>query len=223
MRRLLRWGLASLLFVLLVGLAAPSQLFRAEAMGDPTPVDTAVIFGFGFERAGDGSMLPGDANQFLLDWTLREMPHLTTAFVQEGVWVAACEQKALVCAVGSTELLRIDRHDDSIDLHTLDIAACALERMRIFDKDEAVVVAHDMQLRRAAENMHRVRDAGLCPECRLVVADVPDAPYPAGSAQWRNRHESVYRWIDVAARARFSPLFVDDVPQTCPVPMARPD
>lgn len=211
-----------LILLAVVAVGSPAQPFRAPALGDPESTDTAVIFGFGFERDGEGHMTPGAANTFLLDWTLTEMPHLTTVFVQEGVWVAACERLATQCMVDDTELLRIDRHDDSIDLHTLDIAACALERMTIFDKDSAVIVAHDMQLRRAAENVERVSAAGLCQDCRFVVADVPDTPYPAESAQRRNRHEAIYRWVDIAARIKFSPWFVSEVPQACPVALPLP-
>lgn len=204
----------------------PAGWFRAEAGADAGVVagteTTAVIFGFGFERTPSGGLEPGEANRFLLDWTLANHPQIETAFVQEGVWVALCAQTATECSVGGVRLLRIDRHDDALDLHTLDIAACAVERMTWFDIDEAVVVAHDLQLARAAENIRRVADEGLCPECRFSTAAVPDTPFPNRSDQLRTRHESLYRWVDLAARMRFSRPLTPTVPQRCPAPMDRP-
>jgi hypothetical protein len=202
-------------------LVAPAAWFRATPSDGLDTVSTAIVFGYGFEEGADGSMQPGASNSFLLNHVLEEYPQVDTAFVQEGVWVDRCDADALTCEVDGVRILRIDWHDDRFDLNTLEISACALERMELFGLNEAVVVAHDMQLARAAATIERVQTGGLCADCTLLVADVPDTPYPSESTQLRTRSESVWRFIDLAARVRDSQWITWDTPQTCALPTPR--
>ncbi|MEM9777422.1 MAG: hypothetical protein AAF902_22780 [Chloroflexota bacterium] len=195
----------------------PVELLRAVPHGDPTAADTAIIMGFGFERFPDGSMAPGDANRANLKFVLEQYPHVMTIFAQEGVWVAQCHQSERSCSVDDVTLRRIDFHDDAVDLHSSDIAVCSLERMQQFGKDRAILVAHDMQLWRAAENMARAKPE-ICPNCEIVVPAVPDSPYPKQSDQLRTRNERIYILFDLAARIR-DRLFPAAFPLTCPMPM----
>lgn len=214
---------AILLLGLMVGavLVAPASWFRAAPSEGLESATTAIVFGFGFEEDVDGNMLPGAANSFLLDHVLTEHPQVDTVFVQEGIWVDQCDHEELTCTVDDVRLLRIDWHDERFDLNTLEISACVLERMELFQLDTAIVVAHDMQLERAAGTLQRVQRGGLCPECTLLIDNVPDTPYPEESAQLRTRSESVWRFIDLAARVRDSHLMTWDTPDTCAVPTPR--
>ena len=195
----------------------PAPLLRAVPTGDPAEADTAIIMGYGFERNADGSMAPGAANEALLAYTLEKFPHVTTIFAQEGVWVAQCDQSERQCTAGASTLYRIDSHDDAVDLHSGDISVCALERMAQFGKSSAILVAHDMQLWRAAENMNRAK-ADICPNCNIIVPSVPNTPYPQNSDQWRTRYEWGYIPLDLAARAR-DRVFPSSLPASCPMPM----
>lgn len=218
--KFLKWALLLLLLgaVITIGIFFfPAPLLRAVPTGDPLTADTAIIMGYGFERHADGSMAPGAANEALLQYTLDKFPHVTTIFAQEGVWVAQCDQSEQACTAGGATLHRIDFHDDAVDLHSGDISVCALERMTQFGKSSAILVAHDMQLWRAAENMSRAK-AGICPNCNIIVPSVPNTPYPANSEQWRTRYEWAYIPLDLAARTR-DRLFPAALPATCPMPM----
>lgn len=203
----------------------PVSLLRAiPTVRDPLP-DTAIIMGYGFERGPNGEMTAGAANRFLLEFVLNSYPDVSTIFAQEGVWVAACPQSDLTCEIKRdgldrpVTLLRIDRHDDTVDLHTMDITVCALERMMAFEKSAAILVAHDMQLWRAAENYSRAGPE-ICPHCEIQIAPVPDTPYPSGSDQIRTRYEFLYIGTDLVARTldRLNPA---NIPQTCPMPMSE--
>ncbi|MEM8861537.1 MAG: hypothetical protein AAGD96_24705 [Chloroflexota bacterium] len=195
----------------------PVELLRAVPRGDPLTADTAIIMGFGFERFSDGSMAPGAANRANLAFVLERYPHVTTIFAQEGVWVAECHQSERSCTIGDVTMRRIDFHDDSVDLHSADIAVCSLERMQQFGKSSAILIAHDMQLWRAAENIERAK-VDICPNCQIIVPAVPDTPYPEKSDQLRTRYEHVYILFDAAARVR-DRMFPAAYPSTCPMPM----
>ena len=134
----MRWFFCALFSFVLLGLGilfAPVEMFRATPSDDLDSVTTAIVFGFGFEEDAEGAMLPGAANSFLLDHVLTEHPQVDTIFVQEGVWVDRCEREALTCEVDGVRLLRIDWHDERFDLNTLEISACVLERMELFELD----------------------------------------------------------------------------------------
>ena len=211
----LRW-LALLPVLLFLGF--PADWLRGKPSGDSQNVDAAVILGFGYEETAVAQMLPGAANAFMLDWALAEFPQVALMFVQEGVWVTYCAAADETCFVDGVELRRIDRHDPNLDLHTLDIAACTIERMNQFGVETAVLISHDLQLARAAANFERVK-ADLCPDCRFVIPQMPHVPYPQNSVQWRTRSQFVYKFSELAARILYSPLLARDVPQTCPAPM----
>ena len=205
------------IFLLVAFFLFPVHWLHATPIGDPASADTAIIMGFGFERHPDGSMAPGAANQANLDFVLNQFPHVETIFAQEGVWVAQCHQSARNCSAGNVTFRRIDFHDDAVDLHSADIAVCSLERMKQFGKEHAILVAHDMQLWRAAENFERAK-VEICPQCEIVVPSVPDTPYPKNSDQLRTRHERIYILFDVSARLRDFVLPAA-FPATCPMPM----
>jgi hypothetical protein len=181
-------------------------------------VDVAIILGFGYEEAEDGEMKPGAANEFLLGWVLETYPEVRTILVQEGTWAAACETSAETCKIGNVELLRIHRHDPTLDVNTFQTAVCAIQRMNELGKKRAILVAHDLQLWRTEKVFERVKQR-LCGDCEFVIPDVPDTPYPARSYQRRTRNEFIYRIVEVLARLRDSRLVTREIPDECLAPL----
>lgn len=181
-----------LLFLLGVGLT-PSRWLRTKAMDVENPAlrpTTAVILGFGYEEEG-ATMRPGAANQFLVDWLLKTQPQVTTLFVQEGVRSAM--QPGLL---QHKAVRRIHRHDPALYVDTLDTAFCALHQLQQLDARTVLLVAHDLQLQRAVWDFERVRQAA-CAQCTLVVAAMPDTPYPSASVHFQTRNEFIYKLTEL--------------------------
>ena len=176
------------LFLIAVGLT-PNRWLRAHATPNPRPT-TAVILGFGYETV-DNVMLPGPANQFLLDWVLREHPQISTLLVQEGVRVAISPP-----LLQEKMVYRIHRHDPTLYIDTLDAAYCALHRLQQLEQTSVLLVAHDLQLQRAAWDFERVRRQ-LCATCTLVIPDLPATPYPIHSVHRQTRSAFVYKIIEL--------------------------
>ncbi len=219
-----KYGFVSLISLNILSLALvftlPASFFRATPQGDASNAEAVVIMGFGFERDASGNMIAGSSNNFLLDWSLATYPNIKLMFVQEGVWLAQCKASQSDCFINDVRLRRIDKHNDALDLKTMDIAVCSIRRMQTFNVNKAVLVAHDAQLWRTQNNMNRAKNK-LCPDCSFVVANVPDTPYPNNSEQWRNRFEWTYRLIDLAARVRYQPLIYRNIPDDCLSPMPK--
>lgn len=211
---LLRLILYGLLFLVLVGFT-PNRWLRANATLSPnTPIlarpTTAVILGFGYEMAGD-AMRPGPANQFSLDWVLNNQPQITTLLVQEGVLVAMTPAQ-----LHDKIVRRIHQHDPAIYVDTLDAAFCAVRQLQALNQSTVLLVAHDVQLQRAAWDFARVQRQ-LCPTCALVIPDLPATPYPANSVQFQTRSAFVYKILELLylrPRDLLRPL-----PTTCKAPL----
>ncbi len=199
-------------------LVLPPSTFRATPTGNANDAEALIIMGFGFERDASGNMIAGQANSFLLDWSLANYPNIKLMFVQEGIWLDQCQASQNQCFINDVRLRRIDKHNDSLDLRTMDIAVCSIKRMQAFNIKKAVLVAHDAQLWRTQNNIERAKKP-LCPDCSFVVANVPDTPYPNNSEQWRNRFEWTYRLIDLAARVRYHSWLYQSIPENCLSPM----
>jgi len=181
------------LFLVAVGLT-PDSWLRARPTPDLKPT-TAVILGFGYELVSDemvaDEMLPGPANQFLLNWVLTQQPQIRTLLVQEGVHVAIAPVQLQEKAV-----YRIHRHDPAIYIDTLDAAYCALHQLQQLGQTNVLIVTHDLQLQRAAWDFERVR-RHLCPICTLVIPDLPATPYPIHSVHLQTRSAFVYKIIEL--------------------------
>jgi hypothetical protein len=201
----------ALLFLILVGLT-PSPLMQAKPTRDQE-TDTAIILGFGFVMIGD-EMRPGETNQFLLDWTIKNKSlQVKTILVQEGIWVA--NDAGTLRKLG-IDRRRIHRHDPEIYVNTLDTAFCAIQQLQQLDKKKAMLVAHDLQLQRVAWDFERVSQE-MCPECTFVIPNVPDTPYPANSVHYQTRNEFIYKIAELLiSRPRdfFSPI-----PTECKAPL----
>ncbi|MEZ4727736.1 MAG: hypothetical protein R3E79_11465 [Caldilineaceae bacterium] len=204
--------ICGLLFLLGVGLT-PSCWLRAKTTvvetAAPLPT-TAVILGFGYEGEG-ATMRPGEANQFLVDWLLQTQPQVTTFLVQEGVRSAM--QPGLL---QDKAIHRIHRHDPAVYVDTLDTAFCALHQLQQLKAKTVLLVAHDLQLQRAVWDFERVRQAA-CAQCTIVVAAMPDTPYPKASVHVQTRNEFIYKLTELLyLRPRD---FLRAVPTQCKAPL----
>ncbi len=180
------------------------------------PIDTAIILGFGFETDGAGHIQPGESNQFLLQWAL-DHTNADTLLVQEGIWAAACKTTETKCEKSGRRLVRIHHHDNNIDVNTFQAAFCTLEKMEKLGKKSAVLVAHDLQLERAAWDFDKLKQSreewsGF----NFVVPEIPKVPSPKKSDQLRTRSRSVYTFFELFG-SRLRDYF-SSTPEKCIAP-----
>ncbi len=204
------------LSVLVAILVMAVQIFPLGAYptaGKYKDVDAAIILGFGYEEADNGTMKPGAANEFLLEWVLENYPQVKSIFVQEGVWVARCQSSKSICQFSEddrdVEFIRIHQHNPKLYVNTFEAASCAINRMTEFGKKKVILVAHDLQLWRAAMVFYRVKRK-ICNDCEFIIPNVPDTPYPKNSVQFHTQNEFIYRFAEILARFRDSEFFAPD-------------
>lgn len=192
--------------------AEPTPGWREKAKS----IDTAIILGFGFEKDAGGHLRGGRSNEFLLQWTL-EHTRADTLLVQEGVLEAYISSDTRRKAPGK-KLLRIHRHIEGIDMNTFRTAYCALEQMDALGKRQAVLVAHDLQLQRAAwifEKLKLARPNGA--DLSFVVPEIPPTPFPADSDQLRTRWKLLYIFCELfGSRLRD---YLSTAPTACLAPL----
>jgi hypothetical protein len=214
------WIGYTLLFLLFIGFFPLKRWLRAKPTEDwerkVKEVHTVILLGFGYED-DCGDMKPGDANKRLLEWTM-DHTEARTLLVQEGVWVAACESSEKECTKSGRKLMRIHRHDPTVYLNTLDTAFCAMQELEKLGEKEAVLVTHDLQLKRAAWDFGTVKQSRRSwQDIRFVIPEMPDMPYPKASIHWHTRSEWVWRIIELlVARPRD---FLGPIPDECKAPM----
>lgn len=153
------------------------------------------------------NMLPGAANEFLLELIKAEYPEVTVIIVQEGVWLVACDRDAVEpCIIPGQQvkikIYRMHHHDPKNYLNTFEAAFCAMEKMEELNEDKAYIFAHDLQLQRAIWDLETVRRHSLFKKWlafTFVVPDVPDTPYPAffTSAHFQTQHEFIYKPVEL--------------------------
>lgn len=188
---------------------------------DPTPewrekikgVDTAIVFGFGFEKDARGHLRAGRSNEFLLQWAL-EHTNAGTLLVQEGVRTAAVNSNVAEHNASGKKLVRIHRRIESIDMNTFQTAYCALEKMEALGKREAVLVAHDLQLQRAGWIFEKLKLSHAdWADFRFIVPEIPPVPFPSDSAQLRTRSKLIYIFCELfGSRLRD---FISPAPDAC--------
>lgn len=186
-------------------------------------VDTAIILGFGYENDKNGNMEAGEANEFLLNWVINNT-NATTILVQEGVWVAACNESDTACLVSSgREIKRIHLHDENVYVNTFDAAFCALEKMEVLEKKKAILVAHDLQLKRVARDFEAVKQERKgWQDFIFVIPKIPDTPYPDNppNNQKHTRNEFCYRIVELmCSQPRDCYKRYTDIPTKCKAPL----
>lgn len=174
--------------------------------------DTAIIFGFGYEKGDNGELLAGEANDFLYRWAV-EHTAAKTIFVQEGVWAAAANQQDARYQAAGREIKRIYKHDPAVNIHTLETVYCVLEKMKALGKKRAVIVASDLQLARTEADFLKVTKAEKeWQDYTFVVPDIPPTPYPIKSVQWQTCSAARYKIWELCSRVRD---YLSDIPADC--------
>ena len=200
-------GVIFLIYVVifLIGVSlTPDKWIRAkptEGWGKEIQiVDTAIILGFGFEEDKSRNMKAGDANKFLLKWVI-ENTLANIILVQEGVWVAGCKTSDTTCSVSDREIKRIHSHKEGIYVNTLEAAFYAIEQMEKLGKKKAILVAHHLQLQRAALDFEIVRQTRKnwqdAKQPIFVIPQIPNTPYPHNSKHFQTRNQYFYKIIEL--------------------------
>lgn len=182
-------------------------------------VDTAIILGFGYETDKNGNMEAGEANEFLLNWVINKTG-AETFLVQEGVWAAACNESDTNCSASGIEIKRIHLHDENVYVNTLDAAFCALENMEELDKKKAILVAHDLQLKRAVCDFEKVKPTRKgWQDFIFVIPKIPDTPYldDPPNNQKHTRSEFCYRIRELMISRPWD--FKSEIPTKCKAPL----
>jgi hypothetical protein len=201
----------TVIFVLLVALVPDSWIWARPT--EDQDADAAIILGFGYEMEGN-NLRAGEANQYLWDWFIQNKPfQIRVVLVQEGVWVAASEESL---RKHNIVLNRIHKHDPNNYVSTYDAAFCAIEKLQIMGINNAILLSHDLQLQRAAWDFEKLGHT-ICLECKFVIPEIRNVPFPARSAQWQTRLKPVYKVIELLINRPRD--FITRVPTKCKAPL----
>ena len=162
--------------------------------------DTAILFGFGFEKDTNGDMTPGAANQELYNQAVKNAGTKTLHLImQEGVMVAArCDVNQYPF---KRNLVRMHPHVPGKDVNTLAAAGFAIKEMERLKVKSAVVYAHDMQLARAVYDLKSIAASEpRWKDFRFITPDVGATPFPRKSEQLRTRCKLCYFPWELGAR-----------------------
>ncbi len=178
----------------LVALMMPDGWIRAK----PTPdqeAEAAIIFGFGYVMDGP-DMLPGKANRFMVDWFIRNQPEVKVILAQEG---ANCEFDQLERSgelSDGLKVINIHEHNPGVYVNSLDVAKMAGGMIRSEGIQRVLVIAHHLQLRRAAWDISQMmKKMNLKGE--VLIPDLPNIPFPQDSAQWHSRYKWRYKLVEL--------------------------
>jgi hypothetical protein len=163
-------GLAVTAAVLLCCVLRAERL-RAEPRGELAEADSFVVFSFGLGPDAKGKPTAGASNRALALWVLEHNPARKPTIVQEGVYLALEELNA----VGDWVIRLSDRPGVYVD--TMGAAYQAETAMHLRGLKRPVVVAHDLQLQRAAWSMEAVGVKDF------VVPELPPTPFDPQSVQ----------------------------------------
>ena len=186
--------LSWLIFSILIALLIPDRWVRAIPTADKQ-ADAAIIFGFGYVMDAD-VMLPGAANNFMVDWLTTNRPGIKTVLAQEGAGVCFKQRRREGKLPDDLKVIDLHEHKPGVYVNSADVAEMAVPIMHSEGIHRVLVIAHHLQLKRAAGNVLQVmRKIGL--ECEVVVPDLPDVPFPGNSSQWHSRCKWRYKLVEL--------------------------
>lgn len=160
-------------------------------------VDTAIVLGFGIGRDSQGRPAAGRANRFLYGWALKNTA-ARTLLVQEGIRLAAMEIERETGQPAGRQLVMIHPHDEKRYIDTLEACGLALARMTELGRSRAVLVAHDLQLRRAYWDILKARRARAeWRRIEVIVPRIPKTPFPGDSRHWHTRGRLRYKFVEL--------------------------
>jgi hypothetical protein len=116
--------------------------------------------------------------------------------------------------VDGRTLQRMHRHVEGVRVDTLEAARCAAPILLALRAKRVVVVAHDLQLTRAAWDLDRALDALGETDVELVVGDVGLVVSPGSGTQWQTCARPLYTLVELYwARPRD---VLRRIPEECP-------
>ncbi len=193
--KIICWGLMSIVLGILVG-AFPERYWRPFrnniGLWDKDKglmPDVVLVLGFGYTRLNTHDA-PGAANEFLVKW-LNENGLDRRCIVQEGIWLA-----------GSTEQQRhwkrMHEHNERTYVNTRSALRLAFLLEWVQEAKQILVVAHDLQLPRAAWVAQTCLEAIGRSDIRLWIPSLPKVPMvdrPVRN-QWHTRFRLFFNCVE---------------------------
>jgi uncharacterized SAM-binding protein YcdF (DUF218 family) len=183
-----------LVICLLTALMMPDRWIRAKPASDQE-AEAAIIFGFGYVMDG-ANMLPGAANHFMVDWLIHNHPEVKIVLAQEGANSEYELRRREGGLPDSIKIINIHQHNPGVYVNSMDVAKMAAPIMRSEGIHRVLVVAHHLQLRRAAGDMARVMEK-MDMKGEVLIPDLHDVPFPLDSAQWHSRRRWRYKLVEL--------------------------
>ena len=183
------------LFLLIISFTPDKWIQATPTKGwkkDAQKVDTAIILGFGYKTDEYGNMIGGEANQFLMDWVIQNT-QAKLFFVQEAIWVT-CKQSDTTRTVPGIEMRRIHPHNEEDHINTLEAAFYAMAEMEKAHINKAILVAHNLQLARAAWDFEKVKGSRRAWRGFLfIIPKMPNTPFSGSFKQPHTNNEWFYK------------------------------
>jgi len=182
---------------ILTALMIPDDWIRAEPTSTQD-AEAAIVFGFGYVIDGP-RVLPGSANAFMVDWLICHHPEIKTVLAQVGAY-SEYERRRQRGELPD-DLKIIDIHEPrpgvySNYVNSMDVAKMAVEIMHAEGVGRVLVLAHHLQLKRAAWDVARImKKTNLVGE--VFIPDLPDVPFPRDSAEWHSRCRWRYKLAEM--------------------------
>jgi len=183
-------------------------------------VKCAIVLGFGFERGNSGKIVAGNSNNFLLKWTLLNTK-ARVLLIQEGIFAGLAFINKKNINLKKVKLYKIHSHQENNYINTINAAICALEKMESLGQAKAVIITHDLQLKRAAWIFNRLKKTKTgWKDFEFIIPKIPKTPFPKYSMQFHTRFETLYRFIEVFwLRPRdYIRSLCGLLPKKCPAP-----
>ncbi len=157
--------------------------------------DAAIIFGFGYVMDGD-VMLPGAANNFMVDWLIKNRPDIKTVLAQEGAGAEFEQRRSKGKLPGGLKVINLHEHKPGVYVNSLDVAEMTVPIMHSEGIHRILVIAHHLQLKRAAWDVAQLmRKMDL--EGEILIPDLPDIPFPLDSSQWHSSRNWRYKLVEL--------------------------
>ncbi len=186
----LSWFILSVLIAFLMPVGWVRAIPTAEQ-----GADAAIIFGFGYVMDGD-VMLPGRANEFMVDWLIINRPDIKVVLAQEGANAEFEQRRVKGKLPDGLKVIDLHEHKPGVYVNSFDVAKMVVPIMHSEGIHRVLVIAHHLQLKRAAGDVAQLmRKANL--ECEVLIPDLPDIPFPLDSSQWHSSRSWRYKLVEL--------------------------
>lgn len=182
---------------ILTALITPDDWIRAEPSSSQD-AEAAIVFGFGYVIDGH-KVLPCAANTFVVDWLVRHHPEVKIVLAQVGAYSEYERRRQQGELADDLKIIDIHERKPGVYVNyvnSMDVAEMAVEIMHTEGIQRVLVLAHHLQLKRAAWDVVRLmKKTNL--EGDVLVPDLPDVPFPYDSAEWHSRRKWRYKLAEL--------------------------